>query len=95
MHSPYDDPHVSAGEIADYLHSPSPTMEDYQLPPQPPLAPCPWCGTPPILMPGLRHGYFVSCDNEYCTVKPEVTQDAETPEQAAERWNNRPTLQAA
>jgi hypothetical protein len=33
--SPYDDPHVSPGEIADYLHSLSPTMEDYELPRQP------------------------------------------------------------
>ena len=72
-----------------------PDDTDHDLPAQPPLAPCPWCGTPPILMPALRHGFFVSCDNEHCTVKPEVTQDAETPEQAAERWNTRHIPQAA
>jgi ssDNA-binding Zn-finger/Zn-ribbon topoisomerase 1 len=93
--SPYDDPAVSAGEIADYLHSPSSTMEDNQLPEQPALAPCPWCGTPPVLLPALRHGYFVGCENAQCPVSPETTFDAETPEQAAERWNHRPTPQAA
>jgi hypothetical protein len=93
--SPYDDLHVSAGEIADYLLSPSPTMENHQLPEQLALAPYPWCSTPPVLMPALRYGFFVGCDNDDCAVKPEVTQDAETSEQSAERWNNRPTPQAA
>jgi hypothetical protein len=92
--SPYDDPHVSAGEIADYLHSPSLTMEDNQLPEQPALAACPFCGATPVLLPALRHGYFVGCENAQCPVSPETTFDAETPEQAAERWNHRPTLSA-
>jgi hypothetical protein len=90
--TPYDDPHVTPGEIADYLHSLSPTMEDSQLPEQPDLLPCPFCGTTPVLMPALRHGYFVGCENAQCAVAPEVTFDAETPEQATERWNTRPIL---
>ena len=54
--SPYDDPHVSAGEIADYLYSTSPTMERHpddtnaNLPAQLSLAPCPFCGATPILL---------------------------------------------
>jgi hypothetical protein len=58
----------------------------------PELLPCPFCGTAPELQPGMRHGFFVSCENPHCPVSPETTFDAETPEQAAERWNTRPTL---
>lgn len=97
----YDDPHVSAGEIADYLHSPSPTMErhpddtDHDLPAQLPLMPCPFCGETPLLLPGHNHGFFVGCEGLHCPVNPELTFTTETAEQAAERWNTRPSPQAA
>jgi hypothetical protein len=56
----------------------------------PELLPCPFCGTVPELQPALHHGFFVGCENPQCPVSPETTFDAETPEQAAERWNTRP-----
>ena len=80
--TPYDDPHVSAGEIADYLHS--------QQKPMPDLLPCPWCGVTPELQPCLRHGFFITCENHHCPVEPQTLHDFETPQQAAEAWNNRP-----
>jgi hypothetical protein len=72
-----------------------PDDTDKDLPPQLPLSACPFCGTVPYLVNALRHGYYVSCENEHCPVQPETTFDTETPEQAAERWNTRPALPAA
>jgi hypothetical protein len=59
---------------------------------QPALLPCPFCGVTPEIQPAHRHGFFVSCENKDCPQQPENTFDAETPEQAAERWNTRPII---
>lgn len=79
--SPYHDPHVSAGEIADYLHSHSTPMPD--------LLPCPFCGHVPELLPCLNHGHFVECENPACPILLEI-RPYDTPEQAAAAWNRRP-----
>jgi hypothetical protein len=87
--SPYDDPHVSAGEIADYLASlPHPLINPF---PMPELLPCPFCGAVPEMQPAHAHGFFVSCENPACPIAPETTHNTDTPEQAAERWNQRVT----
>jgi hypothetical protein len=62
------------------------------LPPQPELAACPFCGTTPLLLPAMHHGFFVSCEGLHCPINPTLTFSAETPEQAAERWNTRPII---
>lgn len=67
-----------------------PQDTDADLPEQLPLTACPFCGETPTLQPAHHHGFFVSCDNAQCVVQPELTQNTETPEQAAERWNARP-----
>jgi hypothetical protein len=93
--NPYDDPHVSAGEIADYLASlPHPLIKPF---PMPELLPCPFCGAVPELLPSHNHGFIVSCEHLHCPINPELTFSADTEDQAAERWNQRatPSPQAA
>lgn len=51
---------------------------------------CPWCDTAPILEPWHGGGpkkCMVSCDNDYCEVRPHVT--GATAFLAVEAWNNR------
>jgi hypothetical protein len=77
--SPYDDPHVSAGEIADYLHSQQAQPMD--------LLPCPFCSVVPEVLPLLCHGFYVECENPDCPTKPE-TRGFDTEEQAVQPSGN-------
>jgi hypothetical protein len=52
------------------------------------ILPCPFCGVTPEVLPCLRHGFFVECENKDCIINPE-TRDYETEELAAAAWNTR------
>ncbi|MDJ0367403.1 hypothetical protein QMK33_19820 [Hymenobacter sp. H14-R3] len=79
--SPYDDPAVSAGEIADYLHSQQP-------PPMPDLLHCPFCGCVPIILPLTGRGCYIECENDACPVMLQ-TRTCDNAELAAAEWNTR------
>lgn len=55
--------------------------------------PCPFCGQVPEVLPLLHHGHYIECENVACPTKPE-TRGFDTPEQATEAWNTRPTAVA-
>lgn len=70
-----------------------PDDTDADLPPQLPLAPCPWCAQVPVLDQEQHHGFFVACDSASCLIGPEGRRSFDTPEQAAQAWNARPVVQ--
>lgn len=54
------------------------------------LKPCPFCGTTPTHEPwhgGSADKIMIMCDYASCDVRPQVT--GETPDEAANSWNNR------
>jgi len=54
------------------------------------IKPCPFCGSLPNVEPwhgGKPTKRMISCDNEDCPVRPQVT--GETLEEALDHWNTR------
>lgn len=52
--------------------------------------PCPWCGVQPTIQPwhgGRPTKKFIGCENEGCSVNPQVT--GETKREALANWNTR------